>query len=70
MMASYLLQTRVLIVAAAVTLHDYIRHETQRDRLFEKYGNDGLIVIDSDNEDEEDEVLAGFNSSRLTSEMD
>lgn len=70
MIASYSLQTQVLILTAVVTLHNYIRYEAQRDRLFEKYGNDVLIVIDSDDENEEDEALTGFNSSHLISEMD
>lgn len=80
-MAPYSLQTQVLIVVAAVTLHNYIRQEAQRDWLFEKYDNDELIVIDSDDEneedetladveDEEDETLVGFMPSLLTSEMD
>lgn len=69
-MAPYSVQTQVLIVVAVVTVHNYIRQEAQRDWLFEKYGNDDLIIIDTDDEDEEDETLAGFMPSHLTSEMD
>lgn len=40
------------------------------DWLFEKYDNDDLIVIHSNDEDEEDDTLAGFMPSPLTSDMD
>lgn len=40
------------------------------DWLFEKYVNEELFVIDSDHEDKEDDTLAGFMPSHLTSEMD
>lgn len=69
-MVPYSLQTQILIVVAVVTLHNYIRREAHRDWLFEKYGNDEMIVINSDDEDKEDDTLARFIPSHLTSEMD
>lgn len=69
-MALYTLQTQLLIVVATVTVHNYIRQKTERDWLFQKYGNDELIIINSDDEDEEDETLMGSMPSHLTSEMD
>lgn len=37
--------------------------------LYKKYSKE-LIIINSVDEDDEDETLVGFMSSRLTSEMD
>lgn len=65
-----MLQTQVLIVVAAVTLHNYIRQQKRRDWLLEKYRNDEMIVIDSNDGAEKDEALAGFMPSHLTCEMD
>lgn len=38
---------------------------TNRDWLFEKYDNDELIIIDSVDDDEEDDTLIEFMSSHL-----
>lgn len=51
MLALYLLKTQVLIVVIVVKLYNYIRQEAPWD-WFEKYGNNKLIVINSDDEDE------------------
>lgn len=67
---SYTLQTQVLIIVFAVMVHNYIRQEAERDCLFEKYGNDELIVVNSDDEHEKDETLEGFMLSHLSTEMD
>lgn len=69
-----LITAQVLIIVAVIMLHNYIRqaaHRDQlqaahRDRLFEKYCNNELVVIDSDDEDDEDKTLAGFMPSHLT----
>lgn len=48
----------------------YIRHEAQRDWLFEKYKSEELIIINRDDEHEKDETLAEFMPSHTTSKMD
>lgn len=53
-MVPYSLQTRVLIIVAAVTLHNYIKRETHKDLLFEECGNNKMIVINSDDNDEKE----------------
>lgn len=58
-----------MIVVVTVTLYNYIRHEAQMDWLFERYGDNELIIIGSDDEDANDELL-GFMPSHLTSEME
>lgn len=68
-MSSCSLQSQVLNVVAATTIHNFIRQEAQRDWLFKKYGNDELILIDSDNEEEENKTITGFMPSHLISEM-
>lgn len=60
----------MFIVVTAATLHKYITGEAQRVQLLEKYDNDDMIVIDSDNEYEEDETLARFIPLDLNSEID
>lgn len=52
------------------TLHNYHRKEAQKNQLFEKYHKNELIVIDNNDEDEENETLAGFMLSHVTSEME
>lgn len=37
--------------------------------VIEKYGNDKLIIIDIDDNDEEDDMLVRFMPSHLSSEM-
>lgn len=53
-MAPYSLNSQMLIVVACITLHNFIRQEGQRDWLFQQYNNEDLIVIHSDNEDDDD----------------
>lgn len=65
-MASYYLQTQVLI-AVAVTLHNYIKREAHMDCLFEKYSSEEMIVIDIDNDGE---TSVGYILSYIDSEMD
>lgn len=62
--------THVLIVVVAVILNNYIKQETQRDWLLEKYSTGEIIVIDSNDEDEDNETLASFMLSHLDREMD
>lgn len=57
-MAPNHMQTRMLIGVVAVRLLNFIRQEAQMDWLFGKYDNNDIIVIDSDNED--DETLTGL----------
>lgn len=56
-MVSYSLQTQVFILVATVTLNNYIRREAWNDQLFEKYNNDDVIVIDSDDENKKDKAM-------------
>lgn len=56
-MVPYSLETQVLIVVAIMTIHNYITQEAQRDQLFKKDGNDDLIIIVID---KEDEILVRF----------
>lgn len=56
--------TQLLLVFAAVTLHNYIWRKAQRDMLFEKYNKPVMINIANDDEDNEDETLAGVVTTR------
>lgn len=47
-------------------LPNYIRQEALRDCLFEKYNSNDMIVIDSGDRDEEDEMLAALYGHILT----
>lgn len=71
-MTSYSSLTQVFIIVAAITLHNYIRQKAQRDLLFDKYNNDDLIVIDSNDEYEDNDlssylynVIESFRDSLL-----
>lgn len=48
----------------------YKRKKAQKDQLFKKYNNYKLIGTDSDDKDEEDDMLRGFMTTYLASEMD
>lgn len=61
---------RVLIVIAAVMLYNYIKQETWRDGLFEKYNDEEMIIIYSNHKDDDDETLTGFMPSQINREMD
>lgn len=54
----------MFIVVAAIIMHNYIIQEAWED-LVGKYNNDDMIVINSNDEDENYETLAGFMSSQL-----
>lgn len=69
-MGPYSLQTQVLVVVGAVTLRKYIKQEARSGWLSEKYNSKKLIVIDSYDEDEDDETMAGFMPSHIDSEID
>lgn len=68
-MAPYYLKTQVLIVVTILTLYNYIKHEDQRNWLFEKHSSKKIIVIGSNDEDD-NKMLAGFTLSHVDSETD
>lgn len=68
-MAPYSLNTQMLIVVACVTLHNFIREEARKDWLFEQYGDEDLVIVDSDNDDDEDAQVGALMPSHLTNEM-
>lgn len=52
-----------LVVVAAVASHNYIKQEARSDLLLKNYSNEELVVIDSDDDNDNDETLAGLRQS-------
>lgn len=63
-MATYF--CRLSGVVVVVMLHNRIRQEALKDCLFEKYSSDDMIVIDSDDKNKKDKMLARLYGHILT----
>lgn len=64
MMPSYSFNTQVLIVVSCVAIHNFFRKQQEQDWLFKQYELENLIVIDSDNENDE-----GFGIPSVTTQQ-
>lgn len=64
-----LLSSQMLTVVACITLHHLIRQEARKDWLFEQYGNEDPVIIDSDDDNDEDVQMGDLMSSYLTIKM-
>lgn len=60
----------VLIIVATVTLHNYIKQEAQKVWLFEKYSNKEMIIIDSVDEEDNQEMGSKFMLIHIDSKKD